>query len=123
MRVSYLIIYLIVWYCSLWAVCKADDPPTPQLTTFYDHAEEVFGMWWISAGAEYNYVLEVDEFDGGGWFTVATWVAPAKNSVMSGYTYIQWDNVAIARVRVYLASPSPSPRDNARWKILAPARF
>ena len=104
------------------AICQA-APPAPELTTFYDHTEEVFGMWWVSAGAEYNYTLEANELDGFGWFTVATWVAPAKNSVMSGYTFIIWGNAAIARVRVYLASPSPAPRDNARWKILTPAQW
>ncbi len=104
------------------AICQA-DPPAPKLTTFYDTNEQVFGMWWVSAGAEYNYILEANELDGFGWFTVATWVAPAKNSVMSGYTYIQWENAAIARVRVYLASPSPTPRDNARWKILTPVEW
>jgi len=102
---------------------KADEPLIPNLTTFYDHTEEVFGMWWVSAGAEYNYVLEVNELDGFNWFTVATWVAPAKNSVMSGYTFILWGNAAIARVRVYRTPPAPTPRDVARWKVLTPVEF
>tara|TARA_Y100000994_G_scaffold209623_1_gene183114 strand:+ start:6356 stop:6709 length:354 start_codon:yes stop_codon:yes gene_type:complete len=104
-------------------ITNAQSPPTPQLTTFYDHSEQVFGMWWVSAGAEYDYILEVNEFDGSGWFTVATWVAPAKNSVMSGYTYIQWDNEAIARVRVRRTEPVPTPRELVNWKVLTPFRF
>ena len=123
MRLFGLGVWFVVCYVVLSALCRADDLPAPKLTTFYDHTEEVFGMWWISAGAEYNYVLEVDELDGDGWFTVATWVAPAKGAVMSGYTYIWWGNAAIARVRVYRTSPAPTPRDLARWKILSPVQF
>ena len=47
------------------AICQA-DPPAPKLTTFYDTNEQVFGMWWVSAGAEYNYILEANELDGFG---------------------------------------------------------
>jgi len=104
-------------------ITNAQSPPTPQLTTFYDHDEEVFGMWWVSGGSQYDYTLEVNEFDGSGWFTVATWIAPAKNSVMSGYTYIQWDNEAIARVRVRRTEPVPTPRELINWKVLTPFRF
>ena len=123
MRAVALIVYLATWLWVLAVVCKAEEPPAPTLTTLYDYREQVFGMWWISAGSEYNYVLEVNEFDGFGWFTVATWIGPAKNSVMSGYTFIQWDNSAVARVRIYRATPAPSPRDKARWKILSPVQF
>lgn len=123
MRLFGLGVWFAVCYVALSALCRADDLPTPKLTTFYDHAEGVFGMWWISAGSEYNYVLEANESDGFGWFTVATWLGPAKNSAMSGYTYIQWDNSAIARVRVYRATPAPTPKDLARWKILTPVQF
>ena len=104
-------------------IANAQSPPTPQLTTFYDHDEEVFGMWWVSAGSQYDYILEVNEFDGSGWFTVATWITPAKNSVMSGYTYIQWGNEAIARVRVRRTEPVPTPRELINWKVLKPFRF
>ena len=104
-------------------ITNAQSPPTPQLTTFYDHDEEVFGMWWVSDGSQYDYILEVNEFDGSGWFTVATWDAPAKNSVMSGYTYIQRDNEAIARVRVRRTEPVPTPRELIKWKVLTPFRF
>ena len=124
MRAVALIVYLATWLWVLAVVCKAEEPPAPTLTTFYDYNDQVFGMWWVSAGAEYNYVLEANELDGLGWFTVATWIGPAKNSVMSGYTFIIWGNEAVARVRVYIASPAPTPRDNKlRWKILKPVRF
>ena len=123
MRLFGLGVWFVVCYVVLLGLCRSEEPPAPTLTTFYDYNEQVFGMWWTSAGSEYNYILEVNEFDGFGWFTVATWLGPAKNSVMSGYTYIQWDNSAIARVRVYLAPPAPTPRDKARWKILSPVQF
>lgn len=104
-------------------IANAQSPPTPQLTTFYERDEEVFGMWWVSAGSQYDYILEVNEFDGSGWFIVATWIAPAKGAIMSGYTYIQWDNEAIARVRVSITEPAPTPRGGLKWKFLSPVRF
>ena len=100
------------------------DIPKVELNTFYDHNEEVFGMWWVSQGAEYDYILEVNELDGFGWFVVATWVATAKNSVMSGYTFISWGNEAIARVRVKRTEPNDAqPRGASRWKIFKPIEF
>ena len=114
---------LLLTFLLSCGITNAQSPPTPQLTTFYDHDEEVFGMWWVSDGSQYDYILEVNEFDGSGWFTVATLVAPAKNAVMSGYTYIQWDNEAIARVRVRRTEPVPTPRELIKWKVLTPFRF
>ena len=102
---------------------SAQKPPLPQLTTFYDRNEAVFGMWWVSSGSKYDYILEVNELDGFGWFTVATWVAPAKGSVMSGYTFINWGNEAIGRVRVRRTEPIPTPRERVNWKVLTPVRF
>ena len=115
---------IAVLLCTVCLTSQAEDSlPTPILTTFYDFSEQVFGMWWMSSGAVFDYILEVNEFDGLGWFTVATWVAPAKISVMSGYTYIQWDNSAIARVRIRKTQPVPLPRDNKRWRIFSPEEF
>lgn len=104
-------------------ITKGDPLPSPELTTFYDYNEQVFGMWWMSSGAEYDYILEVNELDDFGWFTIATWTGPAKNSVMSGYTFISFGNEAIARVRVRRNQPGPVPRDNSKWKVLTPVRF
>ena len=106
-----------------WGIASAQELPTPQLTTFHDHSEQVFGMWWVSAGAEFDYILEVNELDGFGWFTVAEWIGPARNSVMSGYTFITWGNKAIGRVRVRRTQPGPTPRDLINWKVLIPVRF
>lgn len=98
--------------------------PEPKLNTFYDHKEAVFGMWWVSQGAEYDYILEVNELDGSGWFVVAMWIAPAKNSAMSGYTFIVWGNEAIARVRVKRTELNDAqPRGVSKWKIFKPVEF
>ena len=99
----------------------AETPPTPQLVTFFDREELVFGMWWVSAGSEYNYILEVNEDDGWGWFEVATWEAPPKGVVMSGYTFTSGN--AIGRVRVDRVEAQPSPRGVINWKVLTPVRF
>jgi hypothetical protein len=98
------------------------DPPTPQLITFSDRAEGIFGMWWISAGSEYNYILEVNEDDGWGWFEVAIWESPPKGAVMSGYTITSGN--AIGRVRVErVEDQPPTPRGILDWKFLSPVRF
>tara|TARA_R110000824_G_scaffold71929_2_gene183895 strand:+ start:321 stop:665 length:345 start_codon:yes stop_codon:yes gene_type:complete len=97
------------------------DPPTPQLVTFFDRSEGIFGMWWVSAGSEYNYILEVNEDDGWGWFEVAIWKAPPRGAVMSGYTITAGN--AIGRVRVERVEPQPSPRGILDWKFLSPVRF
>jgi len=103
------------------AICRA-DPPTPELTTFFDREERVFGMWWTSAGADYNYTLEVDELDGWGWFEVATWEAPPRGAVMSGYTLTF--GKAIGRVRVErIETQPPTPRGAINWKILTPVQW
>ena len=99
----------------------AETPPLPQLITFSDRDEGVFGMWGVSAGAMYNYILEVNELDGGGWFTVATWEAPPKGAIMSGYTFTSGE--AIGRVRVECAELQPNPRGGLNWRILTPIRF
>ena len=123
MRLFGLGVWFAICYVVLSGLCRSEEIPSPNLTTFYDYEGQVFGMWWVSAGSEYDYILEVNEFDGFGWFTVASWVGPAKNSVMSGYTYIQWDNSAIARVRVRETDPPRTPKENSHWKILSPVRF
>ena len=99
----------------------AESPPTPQLVTFFDREEGVFGMWWTSAGSEYNYILEVNEDDGWGWFDVALWEGPPKGAVMSGYTVTSGN--AIGRVRVERTEPKPTPRGAINWRILTPVRF
>ena len=115
------LIVALLLYCSS---ANAQSPPEPQLTTVYDRDEEVFGMWWVSAGSKYDYILEVNELDGFGWFTVATWVAPAKGAVMSGYTFIIWGNKAIGRVRVRRTEPNNAqPRGVEQWKIFKPIEF
>lgn len=121
MRVPTLVIYLVIWYCALWAICKADPPPTPQLITFSDRAEGVFGMWWVSAGSDYNYTLEVNELDGWGWFEVAFWEAPPKGAVMSGYTFTFGE--AIGRVRVERVEQPRTPRGAINWKVLTPIKW
>tara|TARA_R110000824_G_scaffold82412_7_gene206595 strand:- start:3939 stop:4286 length:348 start_codon:yes stop_codon:yes gene_type:complete len=99
----------------------AESPPLPQLITFFDRDELVFGMWWVSAGSEYNYILEVNEDDGWGWFEVAIWEAPPRGAVMSGYTVTSGN--AIGRVRVDRVEPQPSPRGVINWKVLTPVKF
>lgn len=99
----------------------AEPPPLPQLITFFDRDELVFGMWWVSAGVGYNYILEVNELDGWGWFEVAVWEAPPKGAVMSGYTFTSGE--AIGRVRVERVEPKPTPRGAVNWRILTPVRF
>ena len=105
----------------LTGVTFAEPPPLPQLVTFSDREEGVFGMWWVSAGAEYNYILEVNELDGWGWFEVAIWRTPPKGAVMSGYTTTFGG--AIGRVRVERVEPQPTPRGVIDWKVLTPVRF
>ena len=97
------------------------DPPLPVFTLFSNRDEGIFGMWWVSAGSEYNYTLEVNEDDGGGWFAVATWEAPPRGAVMSGYTITSGN--AIGRVRVERVEPQPTPRGILDWKFLSPVRF
>lgn len=100
----------------------AEPPPLPQLVTFFDREERIFGLWWISAGASYRYHLEVNEDDGFGWFVAATWESPPKGAVMSGYTLIG-DN-AIGRVRVErVENPPKTPKGVINWKVLTPIRF
>ena len=115
------LLILVAWCGVLLAVCAAGPPPTPQLTIFSDRVEGIFGMWWVSAGSEYNYILEVDELDGGGWFEVALWKAPPKGAIMSGYTLTSGE--AIGRVRVECVEPRPSPREAINWKILTPVEW
>ena len=102
-------------------LANADPPIPPQLVTFSDRAEGIFGMWWISAGSEHNYILEVNELDGWGWFTIATWEAPPKGAVMSGYTFTA--DSAIGRVRVEHVGVAPTPRGILDWNFLSPVRF
>lgn len=104
------------------AVCRADPPPLPELITFTARAERVFGIFWFSAGAAYNYSLEVNEDDGRGWFVVAVWESPPKGTVMSGHTFTLGN--AIARVRVdRVENPLPTPRGIVRWKVLTPVQW
>ena len=112
--------FILILLASL-GVALAEPPPLPQLITFFDRDEFVFGMWWVSAGAGYNYILEVNELDGWGWFEIATWETPPKGAVMSGYTFTSGS--AIGRVRVERAEPQPSPRGVINWKVLTPVRF
>ena len=112
--------FILILLASL-GVTLAEPPPLPQLITFFDRDEFVFGMWWVSAGAGYNYILEVNELDGWGWFEVAIWESPPKGAVMSGYTITSGN--AIGRVRVERVEPQPSPRGVINWKVLTPVRF
>ena len=104
----------------LLALTKA-EAIGPRLTTFFDRDEPVFGMWWGSAGSEYNYILTVNELDGWGWFIVATWESPPKGAIMSGYTFTFGE--AIGRVRIERIDPAPTPRGILKWKVLRPVRF
>tara|TARA_R100001244_G_scaffold77871_1_gene61570 strand:+ start:948 stop:1295 length:348 start_codon:yes stop_codon:yes gene_type:complete len=113
-------VFLLSLLVSLGGVL-AEPPPIPQLITFSDRDEFVFGMWWVSAGSEYNYILEVNEDDGWGWFEVAIWESPPKGAVMSGYTVTSGN--AIGRVRVDRVEAQPSPRGVINWKVLTPVRF
>ena len=101
----------------------AEPPPLPQLVTFFDREERIFGLWWVSAGASYKYYLEVNEDDDSGWFVVATWESPPKGAVMSGYTLI--GGRAIGRVRVEKFDTLPPVRKDRHsiWRILTPVRF
>ena len=112
--------FILILLASLGAAL-AEPPPLPQLIIFSDREEGVFGMWWVSAGAGYNYTLEVNELDGWGWFEVALWEAPPKGAVMSGYTITFGE--AIGRVRVERVEPQPTPRGAINWRILTPVRF
>lgn len=104
------------------SLCLANaDPPLPKLVTFFDRDESVFGMWWTSDGAGYNYTLEVDELDGRGWFEIATWEAPPKGAVMSGYTFTF--GKAIGRVRVERVETQPTPKGVINWKVFFPVQF
>ena len=112
---------IVALFLTCLVLCA--EIPTPSLVTFYDPQEEVFGMWWISDGSSFDYILEVNELDGFGWFTIATWVAPPRGTIMSGYTYITWGNKAIGRERVRATQPAPTPRDLVNWRVMSPVRF
>jgi len=108
-------------FLFLAGVVIAEPPTLPQLITFSDREEGVFGMWWVSAGVGYNYTLEVNELDGWGWFEIALWESPPKGTVMSGYTFTSGE--AIGRVRVERVEPQPTPRGGINWKVLSPVKF
>ena len=113
---------LILSLLASLGVALAEPPPLPQLITFFDREERIFGLWWISAGAGYRYHLEVNEDNDLGWFVVATWESPPKGAVMSGYTLIGGN--AIGRVRVGYVENAPNiPKGAINWKVLTPIRF
>ena len=109
---------------ALLGLAVAEEPPLPILTTFSDRDELLFGMWWVSAGSAYNYILEVNELDGWGWFEVAIWESPPKGSIMSGYTFTYGEAIGRVRIeRIERIEPAPTPRGNLKWKVLRPVRF
>ena len=122
MRIPSLVIYLSIWYCALWAVCRADDPPLPKLYEYHNKDDKVFGLYWLSAGVELKYTLEANI--GGDWFGVAEWVGIPLGVSMTGYTYYGITQpMGIARVIVERIPPPPTPRGILDWKFLTPVRF
>ena len=101
----------------------AEEPPLPTLTTFFQPKDGVFGMYWFSDGSEYQYTLEVNEFDGWGWFDVYFWNGIPRGTTMSAYTIVLQNNYAAGRVRVERTNVAPEPRGILKWKVLRPVRF
>ena len=108
----------------LASLALARAAPLPVLHEYHSNAEEVFGLYWVSAGIEYKYTLEANIDGGFGWFTVATWANLPTGVVMSGYTiYGDLQPTAIARVIVEQVGPQPVPKGILDWKFLSPVRF
>lgn len=99
------------------------DIPLPTLYEYHNKEEKIFGLYWLSDGVEYKYLLEANV--GNGWFGVAEWVEIPKGISMTGYTYYgSTQPIGIARVRVErVEDPPPTPRGLAKWKVLTPVRF
>lgn len=106
--------------CSATAVASI---PLPTLFEYHYPEERIFGLYWISDGIEYKYLLEANT--GGDWFPVAEWLEVPKGISMTGYTYYGFTQpMGIARVRVErVENPPPTPRGLAKWKVLTPVRF
>ena len=108
---------------ALTGLAGAEPPPTPTLTTFFYPKDEIFGMYWFSAGSDYTYTLAVNEFDGWGWFDVFIWNDIPRGTTMSAYTIVLPNNYAVGRVRVEWANDAPEPRGVLKWNILRPIKF
>ena len=105
-------------------VVSAEPPPTPVLNTFFYPKDGVFGMYWFSDGATYTYTLEVNEFDGWGWFDVFIWDDIPRGTTMSAYTLVIPNNYAAGRIRVERANDGNNePRGVLKWKLISPVRF
>ena len=102
---------------------KAEEPPLPTLTTFFYPADGIIGMYWFSDGSDYTYTLEVNEFDGWGWFDVYFWIEIPQGTIMNAYTIIQPSNYAAGSVRVERTKAAPEHRGILKWKVLRPIRF
>ena len=111
---------------ALTGIAVAEPPPLPTLTTFFQPKEGVFGMYWFSDGSEYIYTLEVNEFDGDGWFDVFNWNGIPRGTTMLAYTIVLQNSYAAGRVRVERVervNDDPEPRGVLKWNILRPVRF
>jgi len=108
---------------ALSGLAVAEPPPLPTLTTFFYPKDGIFGMYWFSDGSDYTYTLEVNEFDGWGWFDVYIWNDIPRGTIMNAYTIIQPNNYAVGRVRVERAGDAPEPRGVLKWKLISPVRF
>jgi len=108
---------------ALSGLAVAEPPPLPTLTTFFYPKDKIFGMYWFSSGSEYTYTLEVNEFDGWGWFDIFIWKDVPRGTTMSAYTIVLPNNYAAGRVRVERAEAAPEPRGVLKWNVLRPVKF
>ena len=114
-------VLLAILLASL-AMTRADTPPLPRLYEYHYPNDRIFGLYWLSDGVEYKYLLEANI--GIGWFGVAEWVNIPKGISMTGYTYYgNTQPLGIARVKVERVDPPPTPRGIEKWKVLVPVRF
>ena len=97
--------------------------PLPTLYEYHYKEEKIFGLYWLSDGVQYKYLLEANT--GIGWFGVAEWENIPKGISMTGNTYYgSTQPMGIARVRVErVEDPPPTPRGLAKWRFLTPVRY
>ena len=108
---------------AIFLVTAVANIPLPILYEYHHTEEKIFGLYWLSNGVEYKYILEANV--GSGWFGVAEWVDIPKGISMTGYTYYgATQPMGFARVRVERVEDAPpTPRGIAKWKVLTPVRF
>ena len=108
---------------AIFLVTAVANIPLPILYEYHHKEEKIFGLYWLSNGVEYKYILEANV--GSGWFGVADWVDIPKGISMTGYTYYgATQPMGFARVRVERVEDAPpTPRGIAKWKVLTPVRF